>query len=470
MNQSVSSVGSEGHANNLFAETPAPATLDQQLHARESVLQQSPEGTRTGANQILDPSAQVRRSKSASVSLHPVESNSTEVDAKTSVQHFCYTTAPWIEAGNTKARFASHVMRLAQDQPAIMSAILTFTSASTERDQAVDGRSFLGWVGFDQGRSRSIDASELAYTVFRGLTTICSFLKCAPRKWESLRPTIITDTEEISRSLDEPLRALAQMHSRLGELSHTLVAATELIDVTDLAIAILSRSAPLTSTSFYRSATSPTTTRMMEPPGMVQHRCLGYLASCLHLIHGNRIPSPDAVGATFSSQWASLWSDSQKWFKTRTLTLQPILDVRSMEASKLDPSHSSAFPIQIYTNVAALQSNIVYHMTCILLLARKPRLLKLTSTEQQFVTSQAWHAQQVAGAAMSNDFAEQWDPIFIVALLHIAKSMTHRAQQQALVSRFHRISVSTGILMDEEIERLQSEWDVVRSGAISRGT
>lgn len=149
--------------------------------------------------------------------------------------------------------------------------------------------------------------------------------------------------------------------------------------------------------------------------------------------------------------------------------MQPILDVRSIEASKLDPSHSSSFPIQIYTNVAALQANVVYHLSSILLLARKPRLLKLTSTEQQFVTSQGWHAQQIAGAAMSNEFAEQWDPIFIVALLHIAKSMTHPAQQQALVSRFHRIAASTGIPMDEDIDRLQAEWDAVRSGGAADG-
>ncbi|KAJ6067868.1 uncharacterized protein N7446_004905 [Penicillium canescens] len=153
--------------------------------------------------------------------------------------------------------------------------------------------------------------------------------------------------------------------------------------------------------------------------------------------------------------------DCQKWYNERPVDVQQIVDIRGGEADQIDPDHNSSFPILIYTTPMALVANAVYHITSLLLLTHKPRLLKSLPGARCY-TSHIWHAQSIAGIAASNDSPEQWDPILIASLLTIARDMTHESQQVVLLERLARITATTGINLDRETEALQASWNMAR--------
>ena len=170
---------------------------------------------------------------------------------------------------------------------------------------------------------------------------------------------------------------------------------------------------------------------------------------------------PSLRQSHFLSQWTFLWTDCQKWYNDRPVDTQQIVDVRGGEADQIDPDHASSFPILIFTTPMALVANAVYHITSLLLLTHKPRLLKSLPGPRCF-TSHIWHAQSIAGIAASNDSPEQWDPILVASLLLIAREMTHESQQAVLLERLRRITATTGINLEQETVALQSVWKIAR--------
>lgn len=213
------------------------------------------------------------------------------------------------------------------------------------------------------------------------------------------------------------------------------------------------------------------------PPQSVHHvynHILSLLGHTLALIYGDRDVATPQMTETpelaafpslrqshFLSQWTFLWTDCQKWYNERPVDAQQIVDVRGGEADQIEPDHTSSFPILIYTTPMALVANAVYHITSLLLLTHKPRLLKSLPGPRCF-TSHIWHAQSIAGIAASNDSPEQWDPILIASLLCIAKEMTHESQQRVLLARLARIAETTGINLERETEMLQFAWSIAR--------
>ena len=137
------------------------------------------------------------------------------------------------------------------------------------------------------------------------------------------------------------------------------------------------------------------------------------------------------------------------------------MEVRGGEADQIDPEHDSSFPILVYTTPMALVANAVYHVTSFLLLTHKPRMLKSLPGPRRF-TSHMWHAQSIAGIAVSNDSHQQWDPILVTGLLLVAREMTHESQQSVLLDRFRRITATTGMNVVEETKGLQSMWNIAR--------
>lgn len=206
----------------------------------------------------------------------------------------------------------------------------------------------------------------------------------------------------------------------------------------------------------------------------VYNHALCLLGHTLALIYGDRdVATPQTAEAPelaafpslrqshFLSQWTFLWTDCQKWYNDRPVDAQQIVDVRGGEADQIEPDHTSSFPILIYTTPMALAANAVYHITSLLLLEHKPRLLKSLPGPRCF-TSHIWHAQSIAGIAASNDSPEQWDPILIAGLLSIAGEMTHESQQRVLLERLALIAETTGINLDQETEALRFAWSIAR--------
>lgn len=165
----------------------------------------------------------------------------------------------------------------------------------------------------------------------------------------------------------------------------------------------------------------------------------------------------DAVSDAGMSPWQRLWLRCQSWHDSLPRDLQPLVQVSSIERSRIDPGDSAGFPIHIYTSATAVQAAVFYHIASLLLLEHKPRLLVIPGRRTHLM-SQSWHARAIVGLATSNTFPEQWDPITIAALLYVAKDITHISQQEQLLSCFLAISSQTGISLEDEVAQLQSAW------------
>ncbi|KAG6007642.1 hypothetical protein E4U21_005723 [Claviceps maximensis] len=208
---------------------------------------------------------------------------------------------------------------------------------------------------------------------------------------------------------------------------------------------------------------------------------LHHLTLCLYLIHDLDsgqldepssqqppppllvLPDETLVMKPPHAKWLALWKSCQAWRARRPLSMRPIVDIGTMEANQMQQDGSS-FPIQLYTSALAVQANIFYHLTSLLLLGHKPRLLnKLTEPHgklEVMYTSQGWHAQHIAGVASTNEFAEQWDPIVFAALVLVGRELTHKAQQRALWACLRAGAAVTGLVAEDgpEMRSLGDGW------------
>ncbi|KAJ5818805.1 hypothetical protein N7474_004396 [Penicillium riverlandense] len=362
------------------------------------------------------------------------------------LRHFRYHISPWIDVGDPSCAFGLQTLLLSRTSRPVQLAILALSAA-----QRLAISSFMNNEDSENGPKFRKEAEtslmiepESSRHAGRALLMLQDFLTAGPQKWRDL------------------FMHLRGFHS------------------IDLAASIMSLQSPMVPfRSFLRRDGSPIHSLPQPPPQShsvhrVYKHVLCLLGHCLALIYGGpETATPAAAGSPelsafpslrqshFLSQWTFLWSDCQKWYNDRPVDAEQIVDIRGGEADKIDPEHCSSFPILIYTTPLALAANAVYHITSLLLLTHKPRLLK-SLPGPRCITSHIWHAQSIAGIAASNDSPEQWDPILVASLLLIAREMTHESQQSVLLERLRRITATTGIKLDCEIETLRSDWNMAR--------
>jgi hypothetical protein len=383
------------------------------------------------------------------------------------LRHFRYHIGPWIDVGDPDCALGIQVLLLSRTNRPLQAAILAL-SASQRSLIAVPSHieDLDSSLRFRGEAEDSLDLeSESIGRAGRALLLLQDLLRSGLQDWRNL----------ISPQI-EPIGCLVQpvaMEEELGEGIFWLHFRF------DLASSILAAKQPLIPfRSYINCDGSPIQTP--HPPlqsrsiNQVYKHALSLLGHCLSLIYGGPDASlPQATAPSefaafpalqqshFLSQWTFLWSDCQKWYNERPVDAQQIVDVRGGEADQIDPNHDSALPILIYTTPMALVANTVYHITSLLLLGHKPRLLKSLPGPRCF-TSHIWHAQSIAGIAASNESPEQWDPVLIASLLLIARDMTHQSQQAVLMGIFGKITATTGIKLDRETEALQSVWKIAR--------
>ncbi|KAJ5781102.1 hypothetical protein N7457_006262 [Penicillium paradoxum] len=379
------------------------------------------------------------------------------------LRHFRYHVGPWIDTGDPELPFGLQVLLLSRTNRALQAAVLALSAGqrlvvtSTNSQDLESSRQF---------RKEAEESLALEYDLARyaghTLLMLQDVLPAGPQQWRNLLIHRIENVSDFaSRAVGEEVgEALLWLYLRL-----------------DLASSISCSKPPLMPfRSLLRRDGTLLHHQTMRPQTVnsVYKHILSLLAHCLALVHGgpemsspHTSTSPDlgrfpSLRQSHSlSQWTYLWSDCQKWYNERPVNVQQIVDIRGSEADQIDPDHDSSFPILIYTTPMALVANAVYHIISLLLLTHKPRLLKSLPGPRS-VTSHIWHAQSIAGIAASNDSPEQWDPILVASLLTIAKEMTHASQQTVLLERFARITATTGIKLDREIEALQSAWNLAR--------
>lgn len=220
-----------------------------------------------------------------------------------------------------------------------------------------------------------------------------------------------------------------------------------------MAASISTSTAPATGLSFYLIQ-QPPSFEVKNTSLLTYNWILHHLTACLHYAFE---PSSTSLSGRAPSDWHDLWSQVQSWYDSRPVEMQSLVDIGSIERSQIDPLNTASFPIHLYSSAIAVQAAIFYHITALLLVQHKPRLLNIPGRRQHF-TSPNWHARAIAGIVTSNEFSEQWDPIVIASLLYIARDITYSAQQNYILDSFETISAVTGISLEDETKQLRSLW------------
>lgn len=407
----------------------------------------------------------VSRSLLGQISSRPttLSSSNHETDL---LRHFRYHVGPWIDVGDPDCALGIKVLLLSRTNRPLQAAILALSASQRPLiavpSQIEDLDSSLRFRG-EAEDSLDLEPELIGYAG-RALLLVQDLLPSGLQLWRNILIPHIQSPGGLLHpaALEEELgEGIFWLHFRL-----------------DLAASILTAKQPIIPFQSYlnRDGSPIQIPRPLRPRSInqVYKHALCLLGHCLSLIYGGpdaslpqaATPSefaafPALQQSHFLSQWTFLWSDCQKWYNERPVDAQQIVDVRGGEADKIDPNHDSALPILIYTTPMALVANAVYHITSLLLLGHKPRLLKSLPGPRCF-TSHIWHAQSIAGIAASNESPEQWDPVLVASLLLIARDMTHQSQQAVLMGIFRKITATTGIKLDRETEALQSGWKIAR--------
>lgn len=243
----------------------------------------------------------------------------------------------------------------------------------------------------------------------------------------------------------------------------------------DLAASLVASRAPLMSAfSYIQQHNSPprsgTITSSLSK--LALQEVLFLLARSLTVVFDNHLPAQSAEYSAaasstssrlppLSTRWTTLWSENQKWYTDRPVELRQVYEVRGAELSRIDIASQASFPIIVFTTSLALLANAAHHITSLLLLSHRPRLVKSVAGSRS-ASSSIWHAQSIAGIAESNDSPDNWDPLLIAGLFLAARSMSHESQQAAVLETLHRLEKSTGMNLSGELHAITSDWHIAR--------
>ncbi|KAH8700465.1 hypothetical protein BGW36DRAFT_425289 [Talaromyces proteolyticus] len=372
------------------------------------------------------------------------------------LRHFRYNISPCMDVGDPGSSFGLNCMISARNNRPLLASILALAayqrslvvSAGADEDLADSRR-------FRSEAENSLAVEENRFTRRLGYTFLImqDFFSPGPSQWRKLSDYLLGSLADIivqptlEDDFKEPLFWMAFK--------------------VDLAASVIFSQPPQTPSFSFVQNSQPQSVRS------IYQRVHFLLGETLYLIFQGRDPSDCRLDVEQAellessqesrplSRWTYLWTECQKWYKALPVQVQPILEIRGLDAKQIDPSTTSSFPVLIYTTPLALVANAIYHITSLLLLNYRPRYLK-TLPGPRGVTSPTWHSQSIAGIATSNESVGQWDPILIAGLLLIARGMTHKSQQLELLDQLRRITAITGISLEQEIESIKSKIHMSR--------
>ena len=149
-------------------------------------------------------------------------------------------------------------------------------------------------------------------------------------------------------------------------------------------------------------------------------------------------------GRPFWVQWQHLWQDLEFWLEERPATMKP---------TKINEEDDElAFPTIVFPHWAAISSNQVYHAACISMLGMQPPESRLNAQSLSM-----WHARQVCGISCSNphpgSMVNSIQPLFTAGRL-----MSHVSERRKIAELLHSIERETGWAALWRLRDLEAEW------------
>lgn len=180
----------------------------------------------------------------------------------------------------------------------------------------------------------------------------------------------------------------------------------------------------------------------------------GHLRHAMHLLCRAVLLCTPAVKTSrsqipFGSLWQSCWSDTQIWYVMRSEEMQQVFELTDWDVVPSDCG-SLDLPCIIFTNACAALSNVVHHLTSLLLLQHKPRLMKATA-ERGSSTSTIWHAVRVVGIATVAVEDGLHDPLLVAASFRAGQVLSHSGQLAAVANTLRQTAAFFAMQLDHEI-------------------
>jgi hypothetical protein len=169
----------------------------------------------------------------------------------------------------------------------------------------------------------------------------------------------------------------------------------------------------------------------------------------------------------FSHQWQALWAELQFWLDERPGPMKPCTTTTTTTTTTAgakevnndnDNDAPVCFPTIVFPHWAAISSNQVYHAACISMLGMQPPDSRLGSQSLSL-----WHARQVCGISCSNphpgSMVNSIQPLFTAGRL-----MSHASERGRIAELLRAIERETGWAALWRLRDLEREWGYERSG------
>jgi hypothetical protein len=162
----------------------------------------------------------------------------------------------------------------------------------------------------------------------------------------------------------------------------------------------------------------------------------------------------------FSQQWQALWTELQFWLDERPATMKPtaVTEGNGDDTTNNNSNNNNnpTFPTLVFPHWAAISSNQVYHAACISMLGMQPPDSSL-NPQQSLTSSPLWHARQVCGISCSNphpgSMVNSIQPLFTAGRL-----MSHASERKKIAELLQAIERETGWAALWRLRDLEAEW------------
>ncbi|EKJ73462.1 hypothetical protein FPSE_06380 [Fusarium pseudograminearum CS3096] len=146
----------------------------------------------------------------------------------------------------------------------------------------------------------------------------------------------------------------------------------------------------------------------------------------------------------FSEQWQQLWNELQYWLDQRPTAMKPI--------SMVEAGDKQIFPAMLFPHWAAISSNQIYHTACILMLE-----MRNLGHELDYQCLALWHARQVCGISCANlhpgSLVNSIQPLYIAG-----KLFSHVNERKQIARLLKSIDRTTGWGALWRLTDLEAEW------------
>lgn len=382
------------------------------------------------------------------------------------LQNWVTVCAPILDKHDTNLQFQIQVPIIARSSPAVLYAMLTFSSRQMERRGAAEVEGCYDSPELYQ-KSISLLSTALQARDSNVLVAACILAVFELMSWNSTNwrrhlegCAALLDFFGVNGFSGGIAQAMFWCYARM-EVCGAIIS-----DGTETAILHVSKWAPPASSM-------PSTMASNEESDFVRALLHHYGHEWHPDMHANwatylcarvcdlrfrrtqhiELGKPDVQDdRPFSDQWYQLWRELQRWAEERPPAMLSMPNIISDQQQNPTP-----FPIILFSHNSAISGNQLYHTACILMLEMRPPILTPAQAISAPESSPIWHARRICGISCTNPHKgsriEAIQPLYIAGRL-----FTHVSERMEIARLLRTISRNTGWGAWWRLRDLEAEW------------